>query len=151
MTKLDRVVEALRAGEPVILATDTVYGLAAAADRSEAVSRIFALKNRPVDVHMAVLVADPITPRPGRTSISAGRVRRWPPSSGRARSRSWHPAVTTGRWPRATTTRSGCAAPTSRSCGRWRPQWAPSPRPAPTFTVSRRRRPPRRWRRASRV
>lgn len=63
MTKLDRVVEALRAGEPVILATDTVYGLAAAADRSEAVSRIFALKNRPVDVHMAVLVADPAQAR----------------------------------------------------------------------------------------
>lgn len=58
MTDLDRVVAALRAGEPVVVATDTVYGLAASAGRPEAVARIFALKNRPVDVHMAVLVAD---------------------------------------------------------------------------------------------
>lgn len=58
MSLLDRVVASLRAGAPVILATDTVYGLAAVADQPEAVARIFALKDRPVDVRMAVLVAD---------------------------------------------------------------------------------------------
>lgn len=63
MSLLGRVVAALRAGAPVILATDTVYGLAAAADRPEAVARIFALKDRPVDVRMAVLVADPAQAR----------------------------------------------------------------------------------------
>ena len=50
--------EALRRGELVILPTETVYGLAAAADDPVAVRRVFAAKARPADhpliVHLAV-------------------------------------------------------------------------------------------------
>ena len=55
---LERTVAALRAGQPVVIPTDTVYGLAARADDAEAVGLIFALKGRPIDSHVAVLVAD---------------------------------------------------------------------------------------------
>ena len=49
---------ALRAGEPVGVPTDTVYGLAADAADADAIGRLFALKQRPVDRSIAVLVAD---------------------------------------------------------------------------------------------
>jgi len=39
-------VAALRAGEPVILPTDTVYGLCAVADRAEPAERLYRLKQR---------------------------------------------------------------------------------------------------------
>ena len=48
----------MRGGGVVIIPTDTVYGLAAAADHTAAVEAMFALKHRPVDVKIAVLVAD---------------------------------------------------------------------------------------------
>lgn len=48
----------MRGGGVVIIPTDTVYGLAAAADHTAAVEAMFALKQRPVDVKVAVLVAD---------------------------------------------------------------------------------------------
>lgn len=54
----DAAIAALLQGEVVIVPTDTVYGLAAAADNSAAVTRMYALKERPVDVKVAVLVAD---------------------------------------------------------------------------------------------
>ncbi len=44
---VDRAVAALRAGEVVALPTETVYGLAADATRSEAVVKIFEAKERP--------------------------------------------------------------------------------------------------------
>ncbi|MCB1552252.1 MAG: threonylcarbamoyl-AMP synthase [Xanthomonadales bacterium] len=46
---LDAAVAALRAGKPVGMPTETVYGLAADARNPEAVARIFALKGRPLD------------------------------------------------------------------------------------------------------
>jgi L-threonylcarbamoyladenylate synthase len=49
---------ALWAGRPVIIPTDTVYGLAARAADADAVAALFALKGRPVDTAIAVLVAD---------------------------------------------------------------------------------------------
>ncbi len=55
---LDRVIHALRGGDVAIIPTDTVYGLAAAADDATAVALMFALKRRPVDTRVAVLVAD---------------------------------------------------------------------------------------------
>lgn len=58
MSDLDAAVTALRAGDPIVIATDTVYGLAARAADRAAVAAIFALKERPVDRHVAVLVAD---------------------------------------------------------------------------------------------
>jgi L-threonylcarbamoyladenylate synthase len=57
-TDIPDAVQALGRGDPIVIPTDTVYGLAAAAENSEAVAAIFALKNRPVDVKVAVLVAD---------------------------------------------------------------------------------------------
>ncbi|MDG2027136.1 MAG: L-threonylcarbamoyladenylate synthase [Acidimicrobiales bacterium] len=57
-TDLDDAAQAMRAGDVVVIPTDTVYGLAAAADNSAGVEAMFRLKNRPVDVNVAVLVAD---------------------------------------------------------------------------------------------
>lgn len=51
-------VAALDRCEPVIVPTDTVYGLAARVDDSAAIARIFELKRRPADRSLAVLVAD---------------------------------------------------------------------------------------------
>lgn len=55
---VERVIEALRAGKPVIVPTDTVYGLAVRADDAEALDEVFALKDRPAERAVAVLVAD---------------------------------------------------------------------------------------------
>lgn len=55
---VDVVAEALGAGEVVVIPTDTVYGLAARADDSHAVARIFELKHRSKSQPIAVLVAD---------------------------------------------------------------------------------------------
>lgn len=56
---VQRAAELLRAGQPVALPTETVYGLAARADDADAVARIFAAKGRPahnpVIVHVAAL------------------------------------------------------------------------------------------------
>ena len=57
-TDVEAASRALFAGEVVVIPTDTVYGLAAAADNSAAVAAMFALKQRPLDVRVAVLVAD---------------------------------------------------------------------------------------------
>ncbi len=48
---------ALRKGKPVVIPTDTVYGLAALASDAAAVDRLFELKQRPADRSIAVLVA----------------------------------------------------------------------------------------------
>lgn len=56
---VDVAAEALAAGQGVVLPTDTVYGVAALPGVAEATARLFALKNRPEAVPLAVLVADP--------------------------------------------------------------------------------------------
>lgn len=55
---VDRLVEALLAGEPVVIPTDTVYGVAALPSVPGATARLYALKDRRPDVPLAVLVAD---------------------------------------------------------------------------------------------
>ena len=55
---LTAAVELLGAGGAVIIPTDTVYGLAVLAEDEAAVDRLFALKRRPRDLSIAVLVAD---------------------------------------------------------------------------------------------
>lgn len=55
---VQRVADALRAGEVVVLPTDTVYGLAALPTDAAAVDRVFALKGRAADTPLAVLCAD---------------------------------------------------------------------------------------------
>ncbi|HEV7720236.1 MAG TPA: L-threonylcarbamoyladenylate synthase [Iamia sp.] len=56
---VDRLVAALEAGEPVVIPTDTVYGLAALPSVPGATNRLYALKDRRPDVPLAVLVAGP--------------------------------------------------------------------------------------------
>lgn len=48
---------AVRAGELVVLPTDTVYGIGARPDRKKATARLFAAKRRPRDLTLPVLVA----------------------------------------------------------------------------------------------
>jgi L-threonylcarbamoyladenylate synthase len=47
----------LRAGRPVVVPTDTVYGLAVDASRPGALDRLYDLKERPAELPIAVLVA----------------------------------------------------------------------------------------------
>lgn len=54
---VDAAVATLRAGEAIVVPTDTVYGLAALPTVAGAVDRLFALKGRPADMPVAVLVA----------------------------------------------------------------------------------------------
>jgi L-threonylcarbamoyladenylate synthase len=54
---IERSIAALRAGLPVLLATDTVYGLCAAADREEAAARVYRLKGRAETQPTALLAA----------------------------------------------------------------------------------------------
>lgn len=54
---LEAALAALRSGAVVAVPTDTVYGVAARLDDPAAVSRLFAVKSRPRDVALPVLVA----------------------------------------------------------------------------------------------
>jgi len=56
---IHRAAAALAAGAVVAVPTDTVYGLAVDPAQPEAVARLFALKGRPDDVPLPVLVAGP--------------------------------------------------------------------------------------------
>ena len=51
-------IDALRAGEPVILPTDTVYGLVAAAEGSGPTERLYELKGRDAGQPSALMTAD---------------------------------------------------------------------------------------------
>ena len=53
------LVEALAAGKVVAVPTDTVYGLAVDPRLAGAVDRVFALKQRPEQFQLPVLIADP--------------------------------------------------------------------------------------------
>jgi L-threonylcarbamoyladenylate synthase len=57
MGVLEEAVAALDADELVVLPTDTVYGLAAAAGREEPVRRLLALKGKPAGTPIALLAA----------------------------------------------------------------------------------------------
>ena len=55
---IDRAVEAIRAGRPVILPTDTVYGLCTTASSAQAVEALYRLKGRPGTQPTAILAGD---------------------------------------------------------------------------------------------
>lgn len=55
---LELATQYLQKSLPIVLATDTVYGLAVKAGDTVALSRLFELKQRPVDRAIAVLVSD---------------------------------------------------------------------------------------------
>ena len=77
-----RAARALRAGQVVAIPTDTVYGLAAAIDRPDAIDRLYAIKGRPDEKAIPVLIADPEHVRrlSPRVSATAARLARsfWP-------------------------------------------------------------------------
>jgi L-threonylcarbamoyladenylate synthase len=53
-----RAAHELRTGHVVAIPTDTVYGFAAAIDRPEAIDRLYAIKGRPAEKAIPVLIAD---------------------------------------------------------------------------------------------
>ncbi|KXT76515.1 L-threonylcarbamoyladenylate synthase [Streptococcus sp. DD12] len=57
MTKHDKIGQALKAGQAVILPTETVYGLFARALDKEAVAKLYALKGRPKEKALNLNVA----------------------------------------------------------------------------------------------
>jgi L-threonylcarbamoyladenylate synthase len=58
MSPVEEVVAALRAGELVVIPTDTVYGLACRPDHEEAVRALSALKGRSPEQPIALVAAD---------------------------------------------------------------------------------------------
>jgi len=56
--EVQAAVDAIRAGKPVILPTDTVYGLCATPYRSEPVERLYRLKGREPQQPTAIVAAD---------------------------------------------------------------------------------------------
>ena len=54
----DAVIEAIRAGLPVLLPTDTVYGLATSAEDAHHAARLYGLKGRPPTQPTALFAAD---------------------------------------------------------------------------------------------
>ena len=56
--KKNETVNTLKAGGVVLIATDTVYGLAALPANERAVEKIYALKSRPRDMFLPIMVAD---------------------------------------------------------------------------------------------
>lgn len=57
-SQIDRAIEILKAGGIVAFPTDTVYGLGADAFNSEAVERIYRVKQRPRSLPLPILLAD---------------------------------------------------------------------------------------------
>ena len=58
MGSVDRAVAAIESGQPVVLPTDTVYGLCARAEDEQAVARVQGLKQRPEGMALALLCYD---------------------------------------------------------------------------------------------
>lgn len=58
MAGIDEAVAALRTGKPVILPTDTVYGLCASPYREDPVRRLYRLKGRPPGEPIAIVASD---------------------------------------------------------------------------------------------
>ena len=58
MSGIDEAITALRAGEPVVLPFDTVYGLAAEPYRSDPTQRLYRLKGRPPTQPSALVATD---------------------------------------------------------------------------------------------
>jgi len=58
MDSVEQAIAAIRSGQPVILPTDTVYGLCASPYRAEPAARVYRLKTRPETTPSALLCAD---------------------------------------------------------------------------------------------
>jgi L-threonylcarbamoyladenylate synthase len=77
---IDRIVECLETGGVVLLPTDTVYGLAVSPSFDESIDRLFALKRRPRNVNLPIMVASDaeLEPLGFEVSESARRLLRSP-------------------------------------------------------------------------
>jgi tRNA threonylcarbamoyl adenosine modification protein (Sua5/YciO/YrdC/YwlC family) len=58
MSTMDQAVDALREGRPIVMPTDTVYGIAALVDVPDAIAAVFAAKGRPSERPLPVLGED---------------------------------------------------------------------------------------------
>jgi len=58
LDKTDKIVQTLQTGGAVLIATDTVYGLAALPTNEKAVEKIYSLKSRPRDMFLPIMVAN---------------------------------------------------------------------------------------------
>jgi tRNA threonylcarbamoyl adenosine modification protein (Sua5/YciO/YrdC/YwlC family) len=82
--ELDRAGEILRSGGLVAFPTETVYGIAVSANSPAAVERLYALKSRPIDKPMSVMVAgiDAVRERcPDLSPTALGLMQRFWPGS----------------------------------------------------------------------
>ena len=109
---------ALADGAVVAVPTDTVYGLAVDPSQPEAVARLFALKGRPSDVPLPVLVAGPEQVALVAGQLEAAAARIWPTGSGPAADPGGAPPAGVHRRPGRTTggppDGRGPAGPTTR-------------------------------------
>jgi len=58
LNKTNEIVQTLRNGGAVLIATDTVYGLAAIPTNEKAVEKIYSLKGRPREMFLPIMVAN---------------------------------------------------------------------------------------------
>ncbi len=82
-TAVAQAAEALASGAVVAIPTDTVYGIAADPSQPQAVQALFALKDRPEGVAVALLLADVDQARQLTDALASGPARRlaerfWP-------------------------------------------------------------------------
>jgi L-threonylcarbamoyladenylate synthase len=77
---VEEIVDCLENGGVVLLPTDTVYGLAVSPNFDESIDRLFALKHRPRNVNLPIMVAsdDELEPLGFEISESARRLLRSP-------------------------------------------------------------------------
>ena len=77
---IEEIVECLKTGGVVLIPTDTVYGLAVSPKFDEAIDRLFALKRRPRNVNLPIMVAsdEELEPLGFEVSESARRLLRSP-------------------------------------------------------------------------
>jgi len=80
MTDVENIVSCLESGGVVLLPTDTVYGLAVSPNFDKSIDRLFALKRRPRNVNLPIMVASDaeLEPLGFQFSESARRLLRSP-------------------------------------------------------------------------
>ena len=80
MTDVENIIECLQTGGVVLLPTDTVYGLAVSPKFDKSIDRLFALKRRPRNVNLPIMVASDadLEPLGFQLSESARRLLRSP-------------------------------------------------------------------------
>jgi L-threonylcarbamoyladenylate synthase len=70
MSEVEQIVGCLERGGVVLLPTDTVYGLAVSPNFDESIDRLFALKRRPRNVNLPIMVSSPAELEPLGFEIS---------------------------------------------------------------------------------